>query len=127
MKKGGGGGGGGERAVAKGGGEEGVGEGVAVERETGRQTTASRRGEAWSRLARVWPGMRMETNICGVGMAHVQGGGCWPHSFFFSFSFHFIFSFPVFILFILKQFSISKYSNEKRYLRNHKMYVNSKK
>ena len=44
MKKGGGGGGGGERAVAKGGGEEGVGEGVAVERETGRQTTASRRG-----------------------------------------------------------------------------------
>lgn len=36
MKKGGGGGGGGERAVAKGGGEEGVGEGVAVERETGR-------------------------------------------------------------------------------------------
>lgn len=37
MKKGGGGGGGGERAVAKGGGEEGVGEGVAVERETGRQ------------------------------------------------------------------------------------------
>ena len=34
MKKGGG--GGGERAVAKGGGEEGVGEGVAVERETGR-------------------------------------------------------------------------------------------
>lgn len=46
MKKGGGGGGGGERAVAKGGGEEGVGEGVAVERETGRQTTASRRGEA---------------------------------------------------------------------------------
>lgn len=43
MKKGGGGGGGGERAVAKGGGEEGVGEGVAVERETGRQTTASRR------------------------------------------------------------------------------------
>ena len=46
MKKGGGGGGGGggERAVAKGGGEEGVGEGVAVERETGRQTTVSRRG-----------------------------------------------------------------------------------
>ena len=44
----------------------------------------------------------METNICGVGMAHVQGGGCWPHSFFFSFSFHFIFSFPVFILFIFK-------------------------
>ena len=44
MKKGGGGGGGGERAVAKGGGEEGVGEGVAVERETGRQTTTSRRG-----------------------------------------------------------------------------------
>jgi hypothetical protein len=39
VKKGGGGGGGGER-----GGEEGVGEGVAVERETGRQTTASRRG-----------------------------------------------------------------------------------
>lgn len=35
MKKGGGGGGGGERAVAKGGGEEGVGEGVAVERERG--------------------------------------------------------------------------------------------
>jgi hypothetical protein len=32
-----GGGGGGERAVAKGGGEEGVGEGVAVERETGRR------------------------------------------------------------------------------------------
>ena len=34
MKKGGGGGGAGERAVAKGGGEEGVGEGVAVERES---------------------------------------------------------------------------------------------
>ena len=69
----------------------------------------------------------METNICGVGMAHVQGGGA-GHTLF-SFLFHFI-SFFLFLFLSfssLKQFSISKYSNEKRYLRNHKMYVNSKK
>ena len=116
MKKGGGGGGGGERAVAKGGGEEGVGEGVAVERETGRQTTASRRG---------WLGFGQ-----GCGWRRIYVGSGWPmcraggagHTLF-SFLFHFI-SFFLFLFLSfssLKQFSISKYSNEKRYLRNQRL------
>ena len=63
----------------------------------------------------------------GSGWPMCRAGGAGPT--LFSFLFHFI-SFFLFLFLSfssLKQFSISKYSNEKRYLRNHKMYVNSKK
>ena len=152
--------------MAKGGGEEGVGEGVAVERETGRQTTASRRGRRgqhtfitlavpsrslkkhrahrrpprrpspYKQIVRTELGVEWLGFGQGCGWRRIYVGSGWPmcraggagHTLF-SFLFHFI-SFFLFLFLSfssLKQFSISKYSNEKRYLRNHKMYVNSKK